>query len=297
MTRSWLGLLALAAALPAWSENLIVGILSPAIVANDPMAVEVSVIDDVVGPTDGADGVSVTVTMGGLSKALTKGTVCLPSAKPPCGYPAWVGSFDVSTLASGTYDLVATATNSTGQTFSDTRSVTLDRRPAIQVQKPAWNAATRRTLDVSATCTDDYGCVSLTLELSGSVLLAGTDKVEGLVDLFPTGTSLQLKAVDTRGQVTQKLLTVFVEDGPDLRAVATVPGELLDADATRLLYRDETNRLFIRDRATGNDTLAHPAATFVSGLLTTAGAVIVAGSTIKTLENGTLTTLPGAGSR
>src|SRR5690349_17453019 len=100
----------------AGAETLQVSVASTQVV--DEAAVIHVYVDDIDDPNafPGADGQSVTVTIGGVPGSLVKGSRSLPNIKPPCCYPIWVGTIDLSSLASGDYPLVATAANSTGQT-------------------------------------------------------------------------------------------------------------------------------------------------------------------------------------
>ena len=307
--RAWLlGLFAAVASASAWSQPLSVGFGSPTTVANDPVAITVFVDDTSFLHVGGGDGAAVSVTMGGLSTSLVQGSVSR-NFKPPCCYPAWVGSLAVSSLAEGTYDITATATNSTGQTFSATRTVTLDRRPAIEVQQPPWSAATWLQVPVSATCSDSQGCTSFTAypNAGGPWALAGTSTLSGLLDVSGfDGYGLQFPfvidftATDPSGQQSRRSVRVYPEGSPHVRAVATVPGRILDADSTRFLYVDEPGRLFIRNRASGVDTLIHSATEVLRAGLTDAGAVFsihfgagVSDYATKSWENGALVTIGG----
>ncbi len=114
-----------------------------------------------------------------------------------------------------------------------------------------------------------------------------------------TSLTFRFLATDSAGQTTSVDLPLFVETSTHYTSVTTVPGDIVDADATRILYYDSANaKLIIHDRNTQAETLilSDPSLTMQYGFLTSTGAAFATtnGSNNyagKSFESGTLVDL------
>jgi hypothetical protein len=210
---------------------------------------------------------------------------CLDSGGLPRS--CWAGDVVVGATF-GTHQLITIlAQDALGNSASVVRDVLLDAKPTIEVESPAQAAVATPELQLTATCSDDApaGCASLTAAVcvsEGSCtdpVAQGTGTIATTVDLQANdGHSRLLRylATDSGGQQTTIFIPIFVEDSEHLQGVETVPGTILDADDTRVLYQsDATLTLF--DRASGDGTLIQSSAGQqpLYGFLTTAGAAFL----------------------
>jgi hypothetical protein len=210
----------------------------------------------------------------------------------------WVGSFDLTPFARGPLTLTVTATDAVGATASATRSFTYDRFPVVTLTAPAGPAVATPHLVLKATCVDDdpAGCSRIEARVGplsdNDILLAsGRDSLDTVIDLSPYDgreLSVVVIAYDSAQQAASVSQKVFVEGSLHLRRVAEVPGEVIDADVTRVLYRHAASgALTIRQRDSGIDTTIY-SGSFLPFLtrLTPAGAAFMAETTPASIGYG-----------
>jgi len=197
--------------------------------------------------------------------------------------PAWAGLVDATTLPSGTYQVVVTITDDKGNQGTLTKTIVIDRAPILTVTSPQANGLIiSNPATLTATCTDDYGCMSLTATINGAIVASGSTSVSTSVDLsgYPGAQTIQWTVLDTVGQQTLLNMPVNVDltSTVPLQMVTSVPGTIMDVDSTRVLYLDSSKtKLYIRNLGTQMDTLIYtlPSSQYSYGFskLTTAGAV------------------------
>jgi|GEM_PF-6496969 len=229
-------------------------------------------------------------TASGQLGTLTIGSLTVPLT----GYRGAVSSgsyniVDLSSLASGTYPLTLNITNGSGQAITVVQNVVLDRPPTVIASSPINVTAAISTnvagmlppqVPLNLSCTDDYGC-SISALINGTVVSGITGSNANTTLSLPTTTSpinLTLSAVDTVNQTTNVIDTILVNS--QLTTTSSVPGTIMDMDATRILYLDSTgSKLYIRNRSTSNDTLIYNLPQTIGGVglgnmrLTSTGAV------------------------
>ncbi|MDY7232692.1 hypothetical protein [Hyalangium rubrum] len=180
-----------------------------------------------------------------------------------------VGTLDLGPLSPGQHPLEIVVTDSRGNSLVTPATFVLDRPPHLEVAEPAsWQVALSSTTQrLRATCADDATECKLVARVAGqyeSVSVAeGIGTLDASVDLSSfTDRRLQLEfiAEDSLGQLTSQRQTVLVVTSPSLERVATVPGQLVDVDDSRLLYATggsalgNDTGLVVRHRSSGQDT-------------------------------------------
>ena len=204
---------------------------------------------------------------------------------------AFRGTLSLAGEPPGNFTLTVRATDVRGNVDDVSLIVTHDTPPVLTILKPSNESVALPDMPLDISCTDDLpGCVvEVRLYLGmgqGTVLIASAPTaLSGSADLsawIGTRQRYDFYAKDSAGQSTSQPLYVYVESPARLAIVTEVPGVILDADETRLLFRErqETgDRLAIYSRATtltedippvGNRYVPKP------GYLTPSGAVFVA---------------------
>ena len=90
------------------------------------------------------------------------------------GADGWSASWDTAGTGEGPYTITATATDSIGQTSSDSNGVTVDNTPpAVSISSPAAGATVSGTTTVTADATDTVGVASVQFFDGASAI--GTD--------------------------------------------------------------------------------------------------------------------------
>lgn len=153
--------------------------------------------------------------------------------------------------------------------------------PAIVVTAPSLGAVARPTLLVQASCTDPgpAGCLEFQARLGGAtgpIVATGATTIDQSIDLAAydgQATTLWIAAHDDAGQWTEIAVPIWVEASPVLTPVATVVGEVLDVDATRVLYLDPMAVVRVRRRADGAESVLGPVREVRFGRLTSTGAI------------------------
>ncbi len=197
----------------------------------------------------------VTITSPILTRSVTVTVAGRPVALTRVSDNVFNGTFDTSSLPNGRVDLVATVTDELGAVTTQASYVILDDPPVPTVIGLRAHGLVTGSLRFFIGCTDAglKPCTKVWSNVSAdvgtgaglSVSLAGKDA---------TTTSIHVYAEDAVGLVGEQVFDDVVIDKTPLTPVSRVPGEILKYDATRILFRS-TAGLFLRDRASGTDTL------------------------------------------
>ena len=209
---------------------------------------------------------------------------------------AWQGTIDLHEVARGVQRLAFSITDAQGHTVRTSVPFYHDNPPVLEIAAPRNYELARPNMHVEATCIDDGGCVSLTIDLVDFTLVpfhrvfAGTSATLNIdLPLFddPTrfgGARVRFIATDNVGQA-DTVYRLVAGDSPTaaLEVVATVPGRVLDVDADRILYLDSTaadaQAVRIRDRSSGNEVTVSEESRFVeeARLMPGGNAIFLAG--------------------
>lgn len=200
----------------------------------------------------------------------------------------WRATMDLSAEPIAPATLTITATDASGDTAVLTRALVHDRAPSLTVLTSPLSVA-RPSLRLRATCADSdaYGCATVAVAVRQSstsnpnpqTVLAtavgsALDQTVSLAAYEGMAVDVLFTATDTAGAKTTTILQAYVESSPNLALVDEVDGQVLDVDATRILFVDDAG-VHVKDRASGVSTLVGPGspATETVGHLCTAGAV------------------------
>ena len=178
---------------------------------------------------------------------------CAPGWKCP-GYAA---TLSLAGQPTGSYPLTVRATDVRGNVGEASSTVVHDNPPRLTVAQPLDLSVALPTVPLDVRCSDDQPGCTVELRINGSLAQSAPGALTGPLDLGSlSGTTVELllRARDSAGQLVSEERTIYAEDGTRLRVVAEVPGAILDADATRLLFvmpGPGGDVLAIHDRGTG----------------------------------------------
>jgi PKD repeat protein len=228
---------------------------------------------------------SVTASLAGNETALTFSQNAWPcKGSPDC--PGFAGTLSLAGQPTGPYTLRVRAEDVRGNVDEVAVSVVHDNPPRLTWTEPLDLSVALPTLPLAARCDDDLpGCI-VELWVNDTLRESATSALGGPLDLsgwMNHRVDLQARVRDSAGQSRSETRTAFVADEAKLAVVAELPGEILDADTTRLLYverGDDGDTLAIYDRAdSSTEVIPLPAARDVRGsvaYLTPGGAMFVA---------------------
>jgi hypothetical protein len=138
------------------------------------------------------------------------------------GADGWSVSWDTATELDGAHTVTATATDTRGQTASDSNGVAVDNtRPVVAVTSPLTGATVSGTIPVEATASDNRTVASVQFFLDGSSIGTDTSTTGGWSVSWDTtaaadGThSLSATARDAAGNATTSAPVVVTVDNPD----------------------------------------------------------------------------------
>ncbi|WP_437683448.1 hypothetical protein [Sorangium sp. So ce131] len=223
------------------------------------------------------------------------------------------GSFDISGLADGPHLLTMRAYNLLGDVATVERTVHRYAPPLLRMTSPRPHSVVSGTADIYLECvgTAPYPCeracatvYSQTRSLGDGCFTRPADATSGTLYLrIPLNRAVQpgevLNALiygrlSVGPEFSERVGPLYAESSPKLTAVATVPGLILDVDATRILFHDRFQRIGVADRATQQITWVStilpdpPGSVPTYGALTPSGAVIQSGTgRIFTWHDGT----------
>jgi len=177
---------------------------------------------------------------------------CIRHTSPCPGYVADV-SFAGQPVGELTFEI--RARDVVGNEWVRAYTITHDSAPTLSVTQPVNNGAYLGIVPVQASCADDTGC-NIDV-LVGGVTYASGPALNTTIDLrsfVNSAVSIEFRVQDARNLPGQLFQTALIEDPTRLTVVAQVPGDILDANGTRVLYAiyDATGDwLGIRDLSTG----------------------------------------------
>jgi len=190
---------------------------------------------------------------------------------------SFAGTLDISTVPIGPQTLTVAVKDAYGTTGAAQVAFIHDRPPSVTVTSPLDRSVARPSIRVAATCTDldMYGCTSIKAVAGATEVASGTTSLDEVVSLAAYDgqmVNLWITATDSAGMSTTVTRTLFVESSPRLHEVDAVEGQILDIDASRILYTSN-GALRIRTRGTQNDTTVLASGAPSVAWLTTPGAL------------------------
>jgi Bacterial Ig domain len=156
------------------------------------------------------------------------------------GADGWSASWDTTGVAEGAHTVTAAATDTVGQTASDSTGVTVDNvdaPPTVTLTAPAEGARVAGTVLAQATASDDNGVTQVQFSLDGNPIGTDTHGADGWSVSWDTTTAadgahtLTATARDTSEQTTSDSNGVTVDNEPPVVAV-TSPVEGATVSAT-----------------------------------------------------------------
>jgi hypothetical protein len=224
------------------------------------------------------------------------------------GCPAYVGTLSLAGLPMGPYTITLRARDARGNADERAINVIHDNPPQLSITQPIEGSVVLGAMPVDARCSDDApGCVvevmfDTGVPASSPMVLNTTVDFSGVTGGFA---HLTVRARDSANQASQVLFGLYFEDPARLSVVAQTPGEILDANETKLLYLRPPADLAIYDRANGTtEAIPLPSGRIVTkqtARLTSSGAVFEThnGTALGVEQHlwrlGTLEPLPGNG--
>jgi hypothetical protein len=238
---------------------------------------------------------TIVASVGGISGSM---------ARNPADRDVFSGELDLSPLDYGPYTLTVTATDSAGASAQASLALVHDGAPTLTVVAPADQEVAGPALAVRLSCADDSpsGCAEagayrfISRFQPPAPLITGTASISGVISLadfdgFPV--ELILSGRDALGSFAGggRSRLIFVDRSPNSAALLKVRGQIIDADATRVLVKryDERSAVsglsgylrpveafVIVSRATGAETViaeSPGAGPLLTGWLTSSGAV------------------------
>ncbi len=199
-------------------------------------------------------------------------------------HPGWVGTLSLASLAKGPKILTVEAVDFLGNSSQALRVFVLDRKPELTVTAPLAGTVARPQLRLTVECADDdAGGCAVAVSVGAVVLATGHDHLDQIVSLAAfegSAPTLHFEAVDSSGQKSVTDVQVFVDSSVRLQAVATVPGEIWDVAADRLLFlesRSDRGVLKIHRRTDGQESVVmdEPGRYPRYGYLTPKGAIFL----------------------
>jgi hypothetical protein len=127
----------------------------------------------------------------------------------PNGADGWSVSWDTSTVGDGSHTVTATATDTVGQTGSDSNGVTVDNvdePPAVTLTSPTEGSTVRGTVVAQAGASDDRGVTQVQFAVDGTTIGTDTNGADGWSVSWDTSTvgdgshTVTATATDTVGQ-------------------------------------------------------------------------------------------------
>jgi hypothetical protein len=187
------------------------------------------------------------------------------------GADGWSVAWDSTAVGDGAHTVMATATDTAGQTASDSHAVTVDNvdaPPSVTVTSPAEGATVTGTVLVRASASDDKGVTEVAFSVDGSPIGTDTDGTDGWSASWDTLTELDgshtvsARATDTSGNTATDANAVTVDNTPPLVAVssplagatvsATIPVQATASDNQTVA----SVQFFVDGSSIGTDTSA-----------------------------------------
>lgn len=171
----------------------------------------------------------------------------------------WSAAWDTTSVADGSHDVTATATDSATQTSTDSVNVTVDNAPPlVNITAPSDGETVAGTITVSATASDQSpasagtGITQVEFLVDGNSIGTDTDGSDGWSASWDTTAyengahNLQAVASDGAGNTSSNSVTVTVENTGDPNAIyvweiapsTSTSGPWTNIDATVSILRD-----------------------------------------------------------
>jgi hypothetical protein len=121
----------------------------------------------------------------------------------------WTGTWNSATAGDGSHAITARATDTIGQTASDSKTVTVDNvdsPPTVSLTAPADGAAVKGIVGLSASASDDTGVTTVEFLVDGSVVATDTSATGGWTGSWDTSGvgegphTVVARATDTKPQ-------------------------------------------------------------------------------------------------
>jgi PKD repeat protein len=200
----------------------------------------------------------VVVRIGGVDTRLSyapRVPGCPRRGSTPC--PGYWGDVSFAGQPVGVVTFEIRARDVLGNEFVRIYPVVHDNPPQLTVTQPVDGSVALGTLPIDASCSDDSFC-TIEIRVGGTLVSFATGVLTRQITLTtPINSTARIDIVarDER-QAASVERTVYHEDPARLNVVTIVPGEILDARGTRVMYVTSGttgDRLLIRDTATGNE--------------------------------------------
>jgi len=211
---------------------------------------------------------SVTASMSGRST---------PLAATQAG--TWDGTLVLTGTPRDTATLVVRATDINGAASELVRVLTHDRPPRVILSTPLDNAVATPKLAVDAACDDDdpSGCTLTVLRAGVPLSGPSPSPLKTSVDLgalgLEGGTTITIRATDSRGQITETRGDVWIEPSTHLQLLGAGDGVAIDVGDTRLLLA-RYGIAYIRHLDTGTTDSIPTSGVLTTGFLTPNGAAL-----------------------
>ena len=197
------------------------------------------------------------------------------------GNGVWFSNIPISSLPYGPQQVVVTVTDAQNSEVS--KSVTFNHAvaPTITITAPTATAVAGPSIAIKASCSslDETGCVSLEASVNGTTVASGLTAIDATVSLASWEgqlVTMTFKATDQVGLVRTATTTVNVYTNPLLQVYASVPGAVMDVNASRVFYWVNTGSRLqarVQNGATTTTYFDHVGtATAIRGFLTANGA-------------------------
>src|SRR6266542_1971277 len=175
----------------------------------------------------------------------------------------WTGTLSLADIPTGEKTLTVTATDFYGTSSSASLAFRYRHPPTVIVEEPSFFDIVGSTARVRARCVDEENSATCKLTVEGPFNPWPT--ALGQIDVTlnftnPGWNHLQILAENDSGQRGGGQPIYIVSDPSllGLRLIACAPGQILDFDATRLLFRPDLTDIAVADRRTGATTVIFP---------------------------------------
>lgn len=208
-----------------------------------------------------------------------------------CGQAcSWVGRLDLRGIAKGPQTLLVKAEDASGGTSEAAQPFFLVPQPYVLVSPTPGTSITGETVQAQVT-PYSYNLEPSDLAIEGELLTpegeslaafsgqGGIDKSIGLPPSAGAELHYRVNVYDpARNVLSEQLHRLYREPAGALEEKGRVPGEIVDYDESRILYRTEAGDLLLRQEGVGPDAVVFPARLGSPGFaaLTPQGAAVLA---------------------
>ncbi len=182
------------------------------------------------------------------------------------GSDGWTASWDTTAYEDGSHSVSATATDTAGQTATDSVSVTVDNGttdnpPSVSITNPADGATVSDVVSVTADATDDNGVSQVEFFVDGGSIGVDSDGSDGWTASWDTTAYedgshyVSASATDTAGQTASDSVSVTVDnlnDPPSASFTYACSGLTCDFDGSGSSDPDGSISSYAWDFGDGN---------------------------------------------